>query len=87
MDAAKLKACAEGDEGKNLLKEDLKVAQGLGIGASPSWLANDKYEFSGVTADAISKGICSHNSGLAGCDQKLSGDSGQVAATGGGCGT
>jgi predicted DsbA family dithiol-disulfide isomerase len=85
MDAAKLKTCSEGDEGNNLLMGDLKIAESLEIGGSPTWLANNKYQFSGITADSIKTGYCLHNSGLAGCEKTLSADSGGVAA-GGGCG-
>ncbi len=82
MDAAKIKQCAEGDEGKNLLKEDLKIAQELGIGASPTWMANNKYQFSGIAADAIRQSLCRYNQGLAGCENVLSTDTGAVPPSG-----
>jgi predicted DsbA family dithiol-disulfide isomerase len=73
LDAEKIKACSEGEEGKQLLIEDIKIAQALGIGASPTWLANNKHQFSGVAAEAIKTGICSRNPGMTGCDVTLSG--------------
>jgi hypothetical protein len=85
MDAAKIKACAEGAEGKSLLSQDMKIAQNLGIGGSPTWLANNKYQFSGVAAAAIQTNYCKYNSAVAGCEKTLSQDTGGVAATGG-CG-
>ena len=85
MDAAKLKACAEGEEGKNLLKEDIKIANELNIGGSPTWLANNKYQFGGIAAGDISGNYCKYNQGLAGCEKQLSSDTGGVPA-GGGCG-
>ncbi len=84
MDAAKLKACAEGDEGKGLLREDLKLAESLNIGASPTWLANNRVEFSGITADSVRQNYCANNPGLPGCEKVLSTDTGSVAA-GGSC--
>jgi len=85
MDAAKLRACSEGDEGKGLLREDLKLAEGLNVGASPTWLANNRFEFSGITADSVRQNYCAKNAGLPGCEKVLSTDTGGVAA-GGGCG-
>jgi len=85
MDVTNLKACADGAEGKNLLKEDLKLAEGLQIGASPTWLTNNKYQFSGISAQDIKTNYCQRNSGIAGCEKTLSGDTGGVPASGG-CG-
>ena len=73
LDAAKIKKCFEGDEGKKLLEEDIKVANAMGIGASPTWLANNKFKFSGIDAETVRKNLCDHNTGLKGCENKLSG--------------
>ncbi len=43
-----------------------------GIGASPTWLANNKYKFSGIDAQTIKTNLCAHNPKLAGCDATLS---------------
>jgi hypothetical protein len=74
---SKVKACAEGSEGKSLLSADIKIAEDLGIGASPTWLANNKYQFSGIYADPVKTSFCQYNAGLSGCDNTLTG-----AATG-----
>ena len=71
ISAAKIEKCATGDEGKKLLEEDIKVAKALSISASPTWLANNKFKFSGIAPEAIKSNVCQHNKGLAGCDKKL----------------
>ncbi len=67
-----IRKCAEGEEGKKLLEEDIKIAQALQIGASPTWLANNKYKFSGIQPERIKSSFCKHNPGTKGCDKKLS---------------
>jgi predicted DsbA family dithiol-disulfide isomerase len=79
-----IKKCAESDEGKQLLEAEFKIASGLGIGASPTWLANNKFKFSGIDAESVRKNICDHNKDLKGCENKLSGQTG--APVQGGCG-
>jgi len=90
MDADVLKKCAEGDEGKNLLKTSFQFSSDSGMSASPTWLVNNKYKFSGIDAATILTNVCQHNSGLAGCDAKLSGPpprpQGGAAAPAPGCG-
>ena len=76
-----VKACFEGDEGKKLLSDDYKVAKGLGIGGSPTWIANGRHQFSGIDAATVQRNICQHNSGLAGCGKALSGDTGAPAGS------
>lgn len=71
MDWETMKECAEGDEGSKLLQDNLKIAQELGIGASPTWMANNKYQFSGITADSIKTSYCKYNEGLDGCENTL----------------
>ena len=73
MDADKMKACADGDEGKDLLRKDIKIAQALGFSASPTWLANNKHKFSGVHPKTIQTNICKHNPDLKGCKAELTG--------------
>jgi hypothetical protein len=85
MDAAKIKACAEGDEGKKLLANDMQIANQLNIGGSPTWLANNKYQFSGISAQVVGSNYCKYNPGLPGCEKTLSADTGGVPANGG-CG-
>jgi 2-hydroxychromene-2-carboxylate isomerase len=73
IDTKKIETCASGDEGKKLLREDIKVAQSLAVGGSPTWLANNKNKFSGLDPEAIKQNFCKFNQGLKGCEKKLSG--------------
>jgi protein-disulfide isomerase len=84
IDIKKIKACFEGDEGKKLLEADLKMAKDMGVGGSPTWLANNKYKFSGIDAETVKSNLCKYNKDLKGCENKLSGDAG--APVQGGCG-
>ncbi|MEZ7820714.1 MAG: hypothetical protein QMB51_00230, partial [Patescibacteria group bacterium] len=88
FNASKISACAEGSEGSNLLAQNIKIAEGLGIGASPTWLVNNKYQGSGLDAESIKKMFCQYNPGLAGCEKTLTSDSNASAAAsaGAGCG-
>jgi 2-hydroxychromene-2-carboxylate isomerase len=72
IEADVIRKCSESDEGKQLLEESYAHAKALGFGASPTWLVNDKFEFSGVDAETIKTNLCAHNK-LKGCDAKLSG--------------
>ena len=72
MDLDKIRECSSSDEGKNLLKKDLQIAKDLKIGASPTWMANNRYLFSGIDAETVRKNLCDKNPGLEGCDTKLS---------------
>lgn len=83
MDAAKLEKCATGDEGKKLLTDDIKNAKDLGIGASPTWLANNKFQFSGLAPEQIKQNFCSYNKETKGCEKTLTSD---VKGPQGGCG-
>jgi glutaredoxin len=40
MDVEKIRACAEGDEGMALIRADADLSEGLGIGASPTFVLN-----------------------------------------------
>jgi hypothetical protein len=81
--AAVIKKCAEGPEGKKLFEEDIALSKALQVSGSPTWLANNKFKFSGLAANDIKTNICNHNKDLANCDKTLSGPK---AATGGGGG-
>jgi len=63
----KIDACITNWEGAKLLEEDIKLAQELNIGASPTWLANNKFEFGGIEASAIQTEFCKYNSELEWC--------------------
>jgi predicted DsbA family dithiol-disulfide isomerase len=73
VDAAVMKECFEGEEGKKLLAKSFAYSNSLKFGASPTWLVNGKYQFSGIDPETIKQNVCAHNK-LAGCENKLSGD-------------
>ncbi len=86
--AATIEKCATGAEGKALLAEDIKLAESLHIGASPTWLVNNKYLEHGVAPADIQAKFCAKNPGLAGCSKVLSGPpapQGGAAPAGGAC--
>ena len=72
MDTAKIKTCSEGEEGIKLHSENIKLANEIGIQASPTWLANNKYEFGGIDAQSIQQVICEYNPDFKGCNVDLS---------------
>jgi predicted DsbA family dithiol-disulfide isomerase len=72
IDTAKMDSCFSGDEGKGLLEKSFKYSQASGMSASPTWLVNGKYKFSGIDAETIKTNVCKYNK-LAGCDAKLTG--------------
>ena len=71
VDVDAVQTCFEGDEGANLLREDIKIANSLGISASPTWLANNRYQFSGIDAETVKSNYCAYNEKLAGCENVL----------------
>jgi hypothetical protein len=77
-----IQKCSTGEEGRQLLSDDMKFAKTLGIGASPTWLANNRVQFSGVAAEPIKQNFCAQNPGTKGCEKTLTG----TAAPTGGCG-
>ncbi|MBD3388780.1 MAG: hypothetical protein GF416_06905 [Candidatus Altiarchaeales archaeon] len=85
MDAEKIKECAEGEEGKQLLIESIKLPNELGIGASPTWLANNRYDFGGITPEAVRQKYCQYNEGLDGCEGTAA-LSNEADVPAGGCG-
>ncbi len=66
----KIKACFNDNEGKNLLSKNIKFANDLNIGASPTWLVNNKYIFSGIDAETVKTNFCKYND-VAGCKNTL----------------
>ncbi len=60
----KIKTCFTGEEGAKLLEENIKLANTLGIGASPTWLTNNRYKFSGITSEAVRQNFCQYNTDL-----------------------
>jgi len=73
IDPKVLEKCSTGPEGHGLLRENIKLAERLGIDASPTWLANNKFPFTGLDPETIKTNLCEHNQGLKGCDVKLRG--------------
>lgn len=71
IDTDVMQKCFDG-EGKELLAKSFAYSKATGMSASPTWLANNKFKFSGVDAETIKTNVCSHNK-LGGCDAKLSG--------------
>jgi predicted DsbA family dithiol-disulfide isomerase len=72
IDTAVMQKCYEGEEGKRLLAASFAVSKAAGMTASPTWLANNKFKFSGVDAEKIKSNLCAHNK-LPGCENTLSG--------------
>jgi hypothetical protein len=72
INAAVIKKCAEGDEGKELLTASYKLAEDLGITGSPNWLLNNKYDMRGRAPEGIKVAFCEKNQGVAGCENTLS---------------
>lgn len=85
FEAKAMERCVE-TEGKKLLESDIKHANALSIGASPTWIANGKHKFSGADAETIKARLCEHNKGLKGCEKTLSGPAAHGAAPQGNCG-
>lgn len=81
-----IEKCFTSGEGEALMKEDLAIANGLDIGASPTWVVNGKTKFSGVTPKAIQDNFCKANAGLKGCEKPLS-DQRASKAPAGACGS
>lgn len=81
IDEAKIETCANGNEGKEMFSADIKIAQALGISASPTWLANNKHMFQGIDAETVKTNYCSVNPGLEGCENVLSLESTASAST------
>jgi hypothetical protein len=84
IQAPVIEKCANGPEGRKLLARDAALGQELGVNASPSWLVNNRYPESALTADEIRAIFCAHNPGTPGCEKTLTNDSGG-APEGGGC--
>ncbi|MBW2733567.1 MAG: hypothetical protein JRH20_14360 [Deltaproteobacteria bacterium] len=72
ISARKIERCMKSGEGKKLLAKDVVMAKNLQINASPTWIANNRHKFLGVTPEAIRRHVCAQNKGLAGCEKKLS---------------
>lgn len=76
-DFPKIENCFNSEEGKELLSENAKLANELRIGASPTWMANNRYQFSGIDANTVKKNFCLYNPDLGkACENELSANTG-----------
>ncbi|MBW2731783.1 MAG: hypothetical protein JRH20_05275 [Deltaproteobacteria bacterium] len=81
ISAAVIEKCMNSGEGAKLHGEDIKIGQQLGVSGSPTWLANNRFKFSGIAPNDIKKNVCKHNAGMKNCDKQLT----QKAAVKGKC--
>lgn len=86
VQAAVIDKCASGEEGRKLLADNLKLAKSMKIGASPTWMVNNRVAFNGVTAADIQKNLCQHNPTLKGCSKPLAGAQPGQQVPAGNCG-
>lgn len=86
FDTDEIKKCSEGEEGKKLLADSFALSKSSGVSGSPTWLANNKFKFSGRDPESIKTALCSHNAGMAGCDKALTGPQQNAAPAQAGCG-
>jgi hypothetical protein len=63
--------CISEGEGKELLVDNVRMAQDLNIIGSPTFLVNNKKLFNAVTAEEIREGICEANPDFKGCEAAL----------------
>jgi len=89
IDTNKIQTCATGDEGKTLLKDNIALANSLGIASSPTILLNNNTLVNGYYAaspELMRQVICGYSPTLTGCNKTLSGSGVTTPASGGGCG-
>ena len=68
IDASVIRRCSEGPEGAKLLEASFKSSEVAGIGASPTFVINNKFKKGGATdAATVKRFICAHNPNLKGC--------------------
>jgi 2-hydroxychromene-2-carboxylate isomerase len=70
LDDEVMQKCFDG-EGKKLLAQDFGVAQALGIGASPTFIANGRRQFNAIDAGTLQKQYCQDNGDLAACKTEV----------------
>jgi len=74
--ATAIAKCVKGPEGAALMSNSIKLADAIGVNASPTWLVNNSQVFSALSAQEIKEGFCAANEGWKGCDKTLSDDVG-----------
>ena len=70
LDEEVMQKCFDG-EGKKLLAQDFGVAQALGIGASPTFIANGRRQFNAIDGGTLQKQYCQDNADLAACKTEV----------------
>jgi glutaredoxin len=73
IDVGKIRSCYTGDEGKALLRENIKSSNSMGIYSSPTLLLNNNTIFNAVYAEQMRQVVCAYNPALKGCNKTLSG--------------
>ncbi|MCU0664611.1 MAG: thioredoxin domain-containing protein [Myxococcota bacterium] len=86
IDKAKIEKCVTGEQGKKLLGADAAMAMALDIGASPTWMVNNRRVFNGVDPKEIQTQFCQDNPTLAGCKVEIKSTQPQNVPAEGGCG-
>ncbi|MBR6421318.1 hypothetical protein IKS86_01200 [bacterium] len=81
-----IEKCFNGGEGVKLHSENIKIGNKMGIGGSPTWIFNNKFQGGGVAANDIQRQICAHNKDLKGCAADKAIKAGDKPAPQGGCG-
>jgi len=72
-DFPEVTSCFESEEGYDLLSADIQLGNQLQIGVSPTWIANDRYQFSGIDAETVRQNFCQYNPDLnEACAKELS---------------
>ena len=69
IDASVIQRCAEGPEGMSLLEASFRRSEQLGIGSSPTFVANRTHKFGASDIPTIRLRFCDHNRTLKGCAQ------------------
>jgi glutaredoxin len=80
-----MEKCFTGGEGVKLHSENIKIANSMGIGGSPTWIINNKHKASGVSAADVHRNLCAHNAELKGCKKQVKPQA--KPAPKGGCGS
>jgi hypothetical protein len=66
-----INTCVTWWEWGQLLTDDIKIANWLWIWASPTWYANEKYQFGWIDATAIITNFCKYNPELKWCQTEV----------------
>jgi protein-disulfide isomerase-like protein with CxxC motif len=70
MDEQVIQKCFDG-EGKALLRKSFEFANSLQIGASPTFLSNNRREFNAIDAATLQKQFCADNPDVEGCRRAI----------------